>query len=143
MLFTVLFTYGLPILFIYLSYRYIWRGAKVSILPLGWGNLSDYRTASLPAGGHSIDMRIGSQTYTMQQIRLLVAPEGLYLQRQLLGGSPDTLCIPYAHLRLDSTPTTKRIFFARIPVYGIFYVGGVDLWIDDPAATAIIQHLRA
>lgn len=35
-LFTALFVYSLPILLIYLSYRYIWRGAKASLLPRGW-----------------------------------------------------------------------------------------------------------
>ncbi len=126
---------------LYLSYRYIWRGAKFDLIPRGWGSLSAYRTDSMPAGGRNINMRVGSQTYTMGNICLLSAVEGLYLQRRLLG-KVSTLLIPYAQIRLDSPPTTRRLFFARIPVYGIFYVGKVDLWIDEPAATILIQHLR-
>jgi hypothetical protein len=141
-LFDILFQYCLPLALLYLSYRYFWRGAKSSIIPWGWGSLSDYRTATMPIGGWNINMRIGSQTYTMHNIRLLVATEGLYLQRRLFG-SVSTLLIPYAQIRLDSLPTKRHFFSARIPVYGIFYVGSVDLWIDDPAATAIIQHLHA
>lgn len=109
-LFDILFQYCLPLTLLYLSYRYIWRGAKSSIIPWGWGSLSDYRTATMPTGGWNINMRIGSQTYTMRNIRLLVATEGLYLQRRLLG-SVSTLLVPYAQISTGFPIYYAALFF--------------------------------
>ena len=66
--------------------------------------------------------------------------EAIYLQRTLFGRR-DAVHIPYANIKLRELPRVKKMLFFTIPVYGIFDVDGVDLWIDSPYAEQISQHL--
>ncbi|RZJ57534.1 MAG: hypothetical protein EOO55_03180 [Hymenobacter sp.] len=139
---TIAFQYGLPLGALYLSYRYLWKGSLPNISYKGWGYLATrYKVKEMPAGGLILTMRIGSQTYNFNNMSILLAAEGMYLQRKQFG-SRSTVCIPYEQIRLAEGPSTKKVLFFTIPVYGLFYVGAVDLWIDSPYAEHLITQLH-
>ena len=139
--FNIAFRYGLPLLVVYLSYRYIWKDALLNISFKGWGDLAArYRVDTLPVPGGIITMRIGSQTYNFDNMSFALAEQGMYLQRKQFG-TKATVCIPYAKIKLSERPRVKKFLFFSIPVYGLFYVDGVDLWIDSPHAECLISHL--
>lgn len=139
--FNIAFQYGLPLLVVYLSYRYIWKDALLNISFKGWGDLAArYHIEEMVPRHTTITMRVGSQTYNFNNMDISVAETGIYLQRTLFGRR-DAVHIPYANIKLRELPRVKKMLFFTIPVYGIFDVDGVDLWIDSPYAEQISQHL--
>ena len=74
--FDIAFRYGLPLLVIYLSYRYIWKDALLNISFKGWDDLAArYRVDTLPVPGSTITMRIGSQTYNFNNMSFALAAQ--------------------------------------------------------------------
>lgn len=131
--------------FVYMSYRFLWKGSMPNLFYKGWKNLqADYGLTepNLPAGVvmHPTTLRVGSERYA-QTAHLGLDETSVYLQRPLAGAEGRFLRIPYTRLKLMSPPGRSGILNA--PVYGIFSVNGVDVWIDSPYAEQIIQHLSA
>ena len=125
------------VLLIYLVVRYF----KPTIFYKGWNNLqTEYRltNAALPTGlvMQPTSLRIGSEHYN-QTARIGLGATGVYLQQPF--ASKGTLYLPYDRLKLVSPP--GRTGMLNSPVYGIFKVNGIDVWIDSPYAEQIINHL--
>jgi hypothetical protein len=140
-LFSILFEYGLPLLLLYLAYKYIWKDALPNISFKGWSDLAArYHVQEMVPRHTTITMRVGSQTYNFNNMEIAVVDTGIYLQRTLFGRR-DAVHIPYANIKLRELPKVKKMLFFNIPVYGLFDVDGVDLWIDSPYAERISQHL--
>lgn len=128
----------LGLFLIYLLVRHF----KPNIFYKGWGNLrTEYGTsAALPAGlmMHHTSLRVGSEHYN-QTAYIGLDDVGIYLQRPLATKEGSLLRIPYVRLKLIEPP--RQPGSLHLPIYGIFRVNGVDLWIDSPYAEQIINHL--
>lgn len=124
---------------IYLAVRYF----RPALFYKGWNTLQPtYGVAVAPAQVqlHHTSLRIGVEHYN-QTAHVGLGAQGLYLQRPSLAAKLQLLCIPYAHLRLQSPPGRTGPLGA--PVYGIFEADGVEIWLDDPYATELLAHLPA
>lgn len=124
---------------IYLLVRYF----KPTIFYKGWSNLrTEYglANASLPAGltMHLTSLRVGSEHYN-QTAHIGLDATGVYLQQPFASKEKGALRIPYSRLKLVSPPGRTGVL--NSPVYGIFKVDGVDVWIDSPYAEQIMERL--
>ena len=129
------------LLLLYLLLRHF----KPNLFYKGWGSLRpDYSIAdsALPASlaMHHTSLRVGSEHYN-QTAHLGLDAAGVYLQRPLASKEDGKLFIPYQHLTL--VPPPGRTGALGLPVYGVFKVNGVDIWIDSPYAEQIIKSLPA
>lgn len=129
---------------IFLIYLLV-RHFKPTLFYKGWNSLSaEYGvvTATLPAGLilHPTSLRIGTTHYN-QTAHLGLDNTNVYLQRPLATKENSFLRIPYAQLKLVSPPGPSGLL--NVPVYGVFNISGVDVWIDYPYAEQIIKHLPA
>lgn len=127
-----------PIL-LYLFIRYL----RPNIFYKGWGSLQptySLASAAPPADVqmHPISLRVGNEHYS-QTAYVGLGPAGLYLRRPAPLARQRVLYIPYAQVQLQSPPT--RTGPLNLPVYGIFKVDGVEIWLDNPYATDLIAHL--
>lgn len=66
---------------------------------------------------------------------------GVYFQPARLGLGSLAMCIPYGRFRLIAKPTARTASFS-LGTYGIFKVDGVDIWLDQPYADQLIEHLQ-
>lgn len=131
--------------FVYMSFRFLWKDSVPNFFYKGWKNLqADYGLLEqdLPVGVvmHPTTLRVGSERY-VQTAHLGLDETSVYLQRPLAGADGRFLRVPYTQLKLMSPPGRTGVLNA--PVYGIFKVNGVDVWIDSPYAEQIIQRLPA
>lgn len=122
---------------------FVLKHVSPNIFYKGWGSLKqEYGiadTAVPPAVRmQETSVRVGSETYN-NTMQIGLAEHGIYLQRYVLAKPRGTLHIPYASLALQSPP--KQSGFMGLPVYGVFKVNGVDIWIDSPYAEQIIERL--
>jgi hypothetical protein len=127
------------LLIVYLLIRYF----RPTIFYKGWGNLqSTYGvpTAQPPADVpmHHTSLRVGAEHYN-QTAYVGLGPAALYLQRPAPTPVGRLLRIPYASLRVRQRPGPSGPL--KLPVYGIFVVDGVEVWLDAPYAEQLIEHL--
>jgi hypothetical protein len=127
------------LLVLYLLLRYF----RPTLFYKGWGNLQPtygVLTAQLPADVlmHHTSLRVGAEHYN-QTAYVGLGLAALYLQRPAHTPASRLLCIPYARLRLRQRPGPSGPL--KLPVYGIFVVDGVEVWLDAPYAKQLIDHL--
>ena len=128
---------GLFLLYLLLKYL------KPNLFYKGWSNLRTEHSiadSALPAGlaMHHTSLRVGSEHYN-QTAHIGLDDMGIYLQRPLGSKEDGKLYIPYARMALVEPPGRTGVL--NLPVYGIFKVNGVEVWIDSPYAEQIIERL--
>jgi len=135
----ILWTVNLVGVFVF--YLFI-KNLKPNIFYKGWGDLNAHYSvteAAVPKGVKmdSAWIRVGSETYN-GTIQIGIDTSGIYIQRSFLSVMRGILYIPYKKLKLVEPPHKGVL---NLPVYGIFRVDNVDIWIGPPYADQIIEHL--
>ena len=127
------------LLLLYLLVRYF----RPTLFYKGWGSLQPtygVPTAQPPANVilHHTSLRVGTEHYN-QTAHLGLGAASRYLQRPAPTPAGRLLCIPYNRMSLKQRPGQGGPL--NLPVYGIFLVDGVEVWIDSPYAEQLIAHL--
>jgi hypothetical protein len=127
------------LLVLYLLLRYF----RPTLFYKGWGNLQP--TYGVPTAQppddvpmHHTSLRVGAEHYN-QTAYVGLGLAALYLQRPAHTPAGRLLCIPYARLQLRQRPGHNGPL--QLPVYGIFVVDGVEVWLDASYAKQLIAHL--
>lgn len=117
--------------------RFYFRRMRLSVYNGGWGDLAARHTMlGEPLGlrWQSSSVRVGAVTYK-NTMKVAVQHGGLYLQRDSFALNKDILFLPAAGLTLVSRHKASWLANA----YCIFTIEGVDVWVEQPEADALLQ----
>ena len=117
--------------------RFYFRRMRLSVYNGGWGDLAARHTMlGEPLGlrWQSSSVRVGAVTYK-NTMKVAVQHGGLYLQRDSFALNRDILFLPAAGLTLVSRHKASWLANA----YCIFTIEGVDVWVEQPEADALLQ----
>ncbi len=117
--------------------RFYFRRMRLSVYNGGWGDLAARHTMlGEPLGlrWHSSSVRVGAVTYK-NTMNVAVQFGGLYLQRDSFALNKDILFLPATSLTLVARHKASWLANA----YCIFTVEGVDVWVEQPEADALLQ----
>lgn len=117
--------------------RFYFRRMRLSVYNGGWGDLAARHTMlGEPLGlrWQSSSVRVGAVTYK-NTMKVAVQHGGLYLQRDSFTLNRDILFLPAAGLTLVSRHKASWLANA----YCIFTIEGVDVWVEQPEADALLQ----
>lgn len=117
--------------------RFYFRRIRLSIFAGGWSDLAVGHTMlGEPLGlpWQSSSARVGAVVYK-NTMNVAVQHGGLYLQRDSFALDKTILFLPAANLKLVSRH--KASWFAN--AYGIFTIDGVDVWVEQPYADALLK----
>jgi hypothetical protein len=128
------------IVLIFFGLRFYFRRLRLSVYNGGWGNLAARHTMlGEPLGlrWQSSSVRVGAITYK-NTMKVAVQHGGLYLQRDSVALNKAILFLPVANLTLISRHKASWLANA----YCIFTIEGVDVWVEQPEADALL-HLQS
>lgn len=117
--------------------RFYFRRLRWSLSAGGWGELAPGHTMlGEPMGlpWQSSSVRVGAVTYK-NTMRVAVQHGGLYLQRDSFALDKAILFLPAAKLQLVARHNASWLANA----YCIFSVEGVDVWVEQPHADALLK----
>ncbi|RZJ95038.1 MAG: hypothetical protein EOO60_01570 [Hymenobacter sp.] len=129
------------IIVIGLGLRFYFRRLRLAIYTGGWASLAPHHTMlgepmGLPWQRSSV--RVGAITYK-NTMNVAVQHGGLYLQRDSFALDKTILFLPAASLTLVSRHSASWLANA----YCIFTVEGVDVWVEQPQADALLYSSRS
>lgn len=120
--------------------RFYFRRMRLSVYNGGWSDLAARHTMlGEPLGlrWQSSSVRVGAVTYK-NTMNVAVQHGGLYLQRDSFALRNTILFLPAASLALVSRHKASWLANA----YCIFTIEGVDVWVEQPEADALL-HLQS
>jgi hypothetical protein len=128
------------IVLIFFGLRFYFRRLRLSVYNGGWGDLAARHTMlGEPLGlrWQSSSVRVGAITYK-NTMKVAVQHGGIYLQRDSFALNKAILFLPAASLTLVSRHQASWLANA----YCIFTIEGVDVWVEQPEADALL-HLQS
>ena len=120
-----------------LGLRFYFRRMRLSVYAGGWGDLATgHAMLGEPMGllWQNSSVRVGAVTYK-NTMNVAVQHGGLYLQRDSFALDKTILFLPAASLKLVSRQKASWLTNA----YCIFTVEGVDVWVEQPHADALLK----
>ncbi|RFP66055.1 hypothetical protein D0N36_06195 [Hymenobacter lapidiphilus] len=123
--------------FIFLGLRFVFRRLRMSIFGGGWGDLAVRHSMlgePMELRWQSSSARVGAMMYK-NTMKVAVQHGGLYLQRDSFALDKAILFLPADSLELVSRH--KASWFSN--AYCIFTIEGVDVWVEEPEAEALIK----
>ena len=123
---------------VYQTLTFFWKNIRLNSLRGGWSSLRKYSIGRVPDGTsllQTTSAKIGLVEY-VGTIGIALDNAGVYLQRKSFLTANDVLYIPFKHFRFVEEIRSSWLGNGHI----IFTVEGIDMWISQPFAGAILKN---